>query len=257
MSHLPEHLAQFDPRYLDHRSDDLARFAAFGREHADRLPVAVEIGCNRGAFLEGVARTHGPSPVLGLEWREKYCRLAIERLHAREIGNAIVLHGDARLVLPTVFPPESLDAVYVTFPDPWWKKRHADRRVLDPVFMRIIARRLRPRGRLYLKSDVFEYLHRVRQFAQVSRAFRPLPPERWPDETTWTLTTRERKCMRAAIPFGRGYYERLDDFDTSLPVAPERAEDFAVDESLSPEDVIRGPAPIDRPGRNGRGRRSR
>lgn len=243
----PELLGLYDATFLSHRAADIERFRTWWDARGDRPPPsAIEIGCNRGRFLAGVARTHAPEPVLGIEWRAKFARWAVEWLDKRELVNGEVLHGDAKLILPTIIPVRSLDAVYVTFPDPWWKQRHASRRLLDPLFMRVIARRLKPGGRLYLKSDVFEYLYRVRAFAEASGALRPLPSDLWPDESTWTLTTRERKCRQAAIPFGRGYYQRSPDFDDALPDTPERAEAFAIDESVAPAALIRGKPPADK-----------
>ena len=84
--------------------------------------------------------------------------------------------------------------------------------------------------------------------AAASRAWRPLRANDWPDEAAWALSTRERKCMDAAVPFGRGYYERDPSFDGALPEAPERTEAFVYDGDVDPESVIRGPAPIDRDG---------
>lgn len=242
-----ELLGLYDETFLSHRAADIERFIAWRDARGDRpMPTAIEIGCNRGRFLAGVARTHSPDPVLGIEWRAKFARWAVEWMGKRGHDNAEVLHGDAKLILPTIIPVRSLDAVYVTFPDPWWKQRHASRRLLEPLFMRVIARRLKPGGRLYLKSDVFDYLYRVRAFAEVSGALRPLPSDLWPDESTWALTTRERKCRQAAVPFGRGYYQRAPDFDDTLPTEPERAEDFAIDENAPAESLIRGKPPADK-----------
>lgn len=245
-----ELLSLFDPRYLAHQTRSLDEIEAERVRRADEPTIrAIEIGCERGDFLVGVAQTWAPSPVLGLEWRQAYARSANERMTTLGMPQATVLAMDAKLAIPLLIPPATLDAVFVTFPDPWWKKRHADRRVLEPIFMRVLARRLRPGGRLYLKSDVFDYLYRVRAFAQVCDAFRPLQPERWPDESTWTLTTRERKCMRSAIPFGRGYYEVREDFDRTMPAEPEDGARFAVEEEVDATRIIKGAPPIDRDAR--------
>jgi tRNA (guanine-N7-)-methyltransferase len=236
----------YDPRYVDHRADEIAAFEAL-RERllVEGMPSVLEIGSNRGDFLSGQAVRVSPQPVLGIEWRAKQCALAVERLAERGIDNAHVLHGDAKLAVPSIFDAESLDAIFVLFPDPWWKSRHAHRRLLDPMFLRVLARRLRPKGALYVKSDVFEYLYQVRAAAQVSEALRPLPADRWPDERTWSLSTRERKCMQGAIPFGRGYYTRLPKFEPSLPLTPESPDAFAVPDTVDPTSVIKGAPPVD------------
>lgn len=222
----------------------------------EQPPVrAIEIGAHRGAFLVGMAASHPEGLVLGLEKRPKYVRLAQERLEKLAVERAHMVLADAKLAVVLGIPLDSLDAVYVTFPDPWWKEKHAERRVLDPIFLRVLARRLRKGGRLYVKSDVFPYLHWVRECARLSEAFRPLPPERWPDERTWTLTTRERKCMRSAIPFGRTYFERRADFASEVPDVPETTSAWPIPDLPDAEGVIRGAPPLDREERRARAKR--
>lgn len=236
-----ELLSMFDARYLEHRAFERDRLAPL-REQLAALgaPAAIEIGCNTGAFLIGLARRYAPRPVIGIEWNGKHMPAAQRRIEKSGVSNALLLHGDARHLVPLLIEPASLDAVCVLFPDPWWKKRHESRRVLDPVFLRVLARRLTADGALYLKSDVFDYLYRVRQFALGSGAFEPLAAEHWPDESQWTLSTRERKCMSTAIPFGRGYYRPSPSFDRTLPVAPESNDLWPIDEDLDPISLIRG-----------------
>lgn len=236
----------YDDVFLSHRTRELEAIVAL-RESLEKRPARhIELGANRGAFLEGLAHTYPDQRVLGIEWRPKYVKFGNERLEKRGIDNASLVHADAKMAIPVAIPLASVEAFYVLFPDPWWKPRHASRRLLDPLFMRILARRLVPGGRIYLKSDVFDYLYRVRAAAEVSKAMRPLPADLWPDETTWTRSTRERKSMHTAIPFGRGYYERLADFPSEFPSAPERAEDFEMPDEIDPVSIIKGPSPADR-----------
>ncbi len=243
---MPEILSCYVPRFVEYRSEEIARLVSLRAEFDEAgFPAHVELGASRGAFLEGIARAAAPDATLGLEWRRKFARWGTERLAKRGLDNARLLHADAKLAVPILFAPETVRAFYILFPDPWWKKRHVARRLLDPLFLRILARRLVPGGRIYLKSDVFDYLYRVRSCVTASAAVEPLPPECWPDETAWTLSTRERKCMRSAIPFGRGYYRRREDFESSLPVEPERAEDFPVAD-VDGVAEIKGPPPADR-----------
>lgn len=236
-----ELLSMFDARFLEHRAFERDRLVPLREQLASMgPPAAIEIGCNTGAFLIGLARRHAPRPVIGIEWNGKHMPAAQQRIARAGVQNALLLHGDARHLVPLLIDPASLDAVCVLFPDPWWKKRHESRRVLDPVFLRVLARRLKPDGALFLKSDVFDYLYRVRQFALSCGAFEPLPAENWPDESQWTLSTRERKCMSTAIPFGRGYYRPAASFDRTLPTAPESNDSWPIDEDLDPIRLIRG-----------------
>ena len=239
----------YDDVFLEHRQRELASIVEMrDRFVTEGTPAHIELGANRGTFLEGIAQTYPDQVVLGMEWRPKYVRFGSERIARRGIDNAHLVHADAKLAVPVAIPLASVDAFYVLFPDPWWKPRHESRRLLDPVFLRILARRLKPGGRLYLKSDVFDYLYRVRAAAEVSGAFKPLQPDHWPSEATWTTSTRERKCMRTAIPFGRGYYQLTPDFPIELPTEPELAESFEMPEAIDAVSIIKGPAPADRDG---------
>lgn len=244
-----EAITLFGRASIEHRGREIKEILQIAEAWKERPPCAIEIGSHRGAFLVGVARNFAPEPVVGMEIRGKYHRLAGETMEKHGIENAILFKGDGKLATIIAIQPETLDAVHVNFPDPWWKKRHAARRVLDVAFLRVLARRLKPRGRLYLKSDVFEYLHAVRKFAEASEAFRPLAPERWPDERTWTWTEREAKCMRGAVPFGRGYYERRRDFDATLPSEPEILPELDWDEMIVGREEIKGRPPVDKAAR--------
>lgn len=259
MSIQNELLSLYDKRYLEHYAELIADLHAI-RESWTETPRFVEIGSHRAAFLVGQARIHSPKSVLGIEWRGKYHRLALERIQSDQKDdetNVFLINADAKLAIPILFPLHSVEAFFVTFPDPWWKVRHAQRRLLTPIFMRILARRLVHRGRLYLKSDVFEYLHRVRAFAEISEAFRPLPADHWPDETPWTLTTRERKCRNEAIPYGNGYYLKRDDFNSTLPQEPENSSDYAIEIPSDPESIVRGVPLSDKKARDRRNLASR
>ena len=241
---LPELQSLFHPTWLEHRREDLLAILDDAASGDWRPPVAIELGSHRAAFLEGVAARFPDDQVLGIEIRPKYHRLASERVEARHLDNVRLLCADAKLAVPLLIPLASLEEIHVNFPDPWWKTRHAQRRLLDATYLRVLARRLRPGGRIYLKSDVFDYLHAVRLFAEQTNALRPLPPELWPDERSWTWTTRERKCMRGAIPFGRGYYQRRRDFDGALPASPDPiASDWT--DRMESFGVIRGKPPVD------------
>lgn len=241
-----EALSLFSRQWLEHRGPEIEEHLQLRESLRKAPPTHLEIGSHRAAFLVGLGRKYPDEVILGMEIRKKYHRLAGEYLEKHKVENVVRFRGDAKLATIIALEPESLDAVYVNFPDPWWKPRHAHRRLLDVPFLRVLARRLKPRGRLYLKSDVFEYLHAVRRFAEQSEAFRPLAPERWPDEREWTLSEREAKCMRAAIPFGRGYYERLRDFDTSRPTEPEEWVESEWDDMITAVEEIRGRPTIDR-----------
>jgi tRNA (guanine-N7-)-methyltransferase len=127
--------------------------AIFGREG----PVEVEAGSGKGLFLRTEPLARLDVNFLGIELAVKYARFAAASLAKHEIANARVVQGDALRVFAEVLPDESLAAVHVYFPDPWWKKRHKRRRLMRESFLKDVQRTLLPGGRLHFWTDVEEY----------------------------------------------------------------------------------------------------
>ncbi len=118
-------------------------------------PLELEIGFGRGAFLLGRAVAAPGSRVLGVEIKSKWAYLVEQRRIRLGLGNARAFGADIREVLPRLRPDASLARVFVHFPDPWWKKRHAKRRVLEDTLLTECARLLAPgTGELFVQTDV-------------------------------------------------------------------------------------------------------
>ncbi len=124
----------------------------FGRD----APLEVEAGSGKGLFLQSAAAIAPGHNFLGIEIAGKYARFAAARLAKQELSNAIVVHGDVQRLFAEVVPECSLAAVHVYFPDPWWKKRHHKRRIMNELFLRHVARALAPGGKLHFWTDVRE-----------------------------------------------------------------------------------------------------
>jgi tRNA (guanine-N7-)-methyltransferase len=114
------------------------------------------VGSGKGLFLQSAAVALPEHNFLGIEIATKYARFAAVRLAKRSLPNAVVVHGDAQRLFGELLPDDSLAAVHVYFPDPWWKKRHHKRRVMNERFVRHVARTLIRSGRLHFWTDVRE-----------------------------------------------------------------------------------------------------
>jgi tRNA (guanine-N7-)-methyltransferase len=125
----------------------------FGR----KSPLEVEIGTGKGLFILQAAESTPDHDFFGIEVSAKYARFAAAKLAKRELANGRVAHCDGLRVFRELLPDESVRAVHVYFPDPWWKKRHHKRRVMNPTFVRDIERVLEASGRLHFWTDVKDY----------------------------------------------------------------------------------------------------
>src|SRR5207248_1911533 len=117
------------------------------------------------------------------------------RVAKRGLRNLRVLCGDARAFLRDQVAVESLQAVHVYFPDPWWKTRHHKRRVFTEEFARECERVLRPGGRLYVVTDVQDYFAVITELVTRETRLTLLPPPdvKEPQHDLDYLTNFERK----------------------------------------------------------------
>ena len=144
-------------RIRQHVNPKLAFFEQFRGERPplDHRRVEVEIGCADAQFLFERAAVDPSRLYVGLEIREELVTLVNKRARALAAPvHAVFCH--AQLHTKELFPPASVDRVYVNFPDPWFKRRHHDRRMVDPVLADQIAHILRPGGELFVQTDVWE-----------------------------------------------------------------------------------------------------
>lgn len=132
----------------------------------------LEIGPGRGDFLFALAEACPERQIAAVELDQKrYDKLA-RWVKVRGFANVLLINGDARVVVPECVPQASLSAVYVLFPDPWPKRRHAFHRLLTQSFLRRLAACLKPGGVLTVRTDVQAYAEWVRDNAVGIPAFR-------------------------------------------------------------------------------------
>ena len=125
----------------------------FNRE----APLEVELGSGKGLFMSAACAAFPEVNFLGLEVAHKYAQHSASRLARANARNGVMVSGDGLRVFREFLPATAVSAVHVYFPDPWWKKRHKKRRVVNPAFLQDVMRVLVPGGKLHLWTDVEEY----------------------------------------------------------------------------------------------------
>ncbi|MEJ7600005.1 MAG: hypothetical protein WKG01_19010 [Kofleriaceae bacterium] len=144
-------------RIRQHVNPHQLHFARFRGERPplDARLVELEIGCAEAQFLFERAAVDPSRLYVGLDIREDLTRLVNKR--ARETGAPVhAVFCQAQLHTSEIFPQGSVERVYVNFPDPWFKRKHHDRRMVDSTLADGIAHALRPGGELFVQSDVWD-----------------------------------------------------------------------------------------------------
>ncbi|MBI2340662.1 MAG: tRNA (guanosine(46)-N7)-methyltransferase TrmB [Deltaproteobacteria bacterium] len=117
----------------------------------------LEIGPGRGDLLLAMAEAQPDKKFVAVEiGKKRYFRL-IPRIEKRGIKNIFLIRGDARVIIPRYFGEETFEKIFVLFPDPWPKDRHAFRRLLTVEFFWLLGHHLKPEGELILATDVEWY----------------------------------------------------------------------------------------------------
>ncbi|MDZ7619548.1 MAG: tRNA (guanosine(46)-N7)-methyltransferase TrmB [Patescibacteria group bacterium] len=177
--------------------DELPKTVTSDTLFGQRRPLQIEVGSGRGLFLRTAAATEPQHGFLGCEVVHKYAQLTALGLASRNLDNAKVLGGDALRLFAEFLPDQSVAAVHVYFPDPWWKRRHRKRRVMRESFLRDVERVLEPGGCLHFWTDVEEYFRvSLKAIAAHSRLEGPIPVEQQPAEHDLDYRTHFERRMR-------------------------------------------------------------
>jgi tRNA (guanine-N7-)-methyltransferase len=163
-------------------------------------PLEVDLGCGEGAFLTGMAARHPDRNFLGVE--RLYGRVShVCRISAHQgLSNVRVLRVENSYLVEHMLPPESVSVASVLFPDPWPKRYHHPRRLIQAPFLRHLHRTLAPGGELHVKTDDQPY------FLWMEKAFAEVPElERidWPDADSQPVTNFERRFLNQGLPIYR------------------------------------------------------
>ena len=177
-------------------------------------PIHLDIGCARGRCLLGLAEQQPSWNHLGVEIRHPLVQSADRDAQASEHRNVRVLFCNANISLEgwmDDLPKDRLQRVSIQFPDPWFKRRHRKRRVLQPPLLLAIAAAMEPGRELFLQSDVPEVIEPMVALTELSGCFeRPAEDARpWRLENPLPVPTeRERYVMEQTLPVYRVLYRR-------------------------------------------------
>jgi tRNA (guanine-N7-)-methyltransferase len=175
--------------------------------------VEVEIGPGRGWFLVERAEVEPRAALVGLEIRRKWAAVVDRRLSARGLSaRARVFAEDARAALARMGPASAVSRVFVNFPDPWWKKRHQKRAVVQSPFLDDISRLLAPDGELFVQTDVEDRAAAYEGLVGIDPRFAPAGDAhgsaRLAENPYGARSPRERRALADGLPVHRMRWRR-------------------------------------------------
>ncbi len=130
---------------------------AFGRT----APTILEIGCGMGETTAAIAQACPGNDYLGIEVHSPGVGSLLKTIEEKQLTNVRIIQHDAVDVVEQMIPAESLAGIHIFFPDPWPKKRHHKRRLIQSSFVQLLASRLAPGGYIHLATDWQEYAEQM------------------------------------------------------------------------------------------------
>jgi tRNA (guanine-N7-)-methyltransferase len=138
----------------------------------------MEIGFGMGDALVEMAKNNPDVNFIGIDVHQPGIGSCLRGIHAAGLQNVRIICGDAVEVLKNHIADHTLDAVHIFFPDPWPKKRHHKRRLIQPSFIELLAHKLKKRGILHLATDWKPYAEHMRTVISAHPGFEGLSPSK-------------------------------------------------------------------------------
>jgi tRNA (guanine-N7-)-methyltransferase len=149
-----------------------------GELFGNDAPIELEIGCGSGDFLCSLAAMEPATSFVGLDISLKSLHVAVEKARALALDNIKFIKAPVQLVYPLILP-DSLQAVYLHFPDPCLRPKFRPRRIFTPDFLDEMHRVLSPQGRLSVMTDVPELFTSMLATVEADPRFEKTHPERY------------------------------------------------------------------------------
>jgi tRNA (guanine-N7-)-methyltransferase len=192
--------AELLPKYgIPYRPTLLNWEQAFGRT----APRVLEIGFGMGAATAQIAATLPQQDYLGVEVHTPGVGALLRLVEERQLGNVRIIQHDAVEVLQHMIAEGSLDGIHIFFPDPWPKKRHHKRRLIQPELVKLLVSRLKPGGYLHLATDWQEYAEWMQEVLNAEPALKNAA-EGYADKPDYRPET---KFERRGLNLGHGVWD--------------------------------------------------
>lgn len=164
------------------------------------LRLEVDLGCAKGVFVVGLAAAETGTAFIGIEAQAHRVRSTAKKIQRMGLENAFVVQGECFTAVKDWFEPASVDVFHVSFPDPWPKRRHHVRRLVNPAFLEVVFRALRPGGSLRLQTDDEPYFRAMEKAVEVFSGYQPIV---WDDGREYPQTEFQARFEAEGLPIYR------------------------------------------------------
>lgn len=178
---------------------DLA--TAFGRN----APVILEIGFGMGRTTAEIAEAHPQNDYLGVEVHTPGVGSLLKEIQTRQLSNVRIIQHDAVEVITRMLADNALAGIHIYFPDPWPKKRHHKRRLIQPDFVSLLVQKLSPGGYLHCATDWEEYAQQMLEVLSAEPQLRNTT-EGFSSRPEWRPIT---KFEQRGLKLGHGVWDLL------------------------------------------------
>jgi len=155
--------------------------------------LGLEIGCGTGEFLNAIAHAHPEQFYVGIDISRRAVYHAVNQASSQKLENILFIKADAKLVYP-LLAPQSLELVYLNFPDPNYGNRNLKHRIFNPFFLDSIHPALAPVGKIVVVTDQYPFLMDMLEIAESDSRFAKLHPERYLQSFSPVKKTRFQKA---------------------------------------------------------------
>ena len=170
-------------------------------------PIEVDLGCGRGHYAQERACNAPEINIVALDYKRKWIQHLKNQAKIQDIQNLVAIRCDVSEDLPILFAPKSIQGFTIFHPDPWWKKRHRKRRLVNKHFVKLLSNLLVPQGWIYLQTDVDDLAAEIQACFESQKSFRALDPvKHQTQQLKNTRSHREEKCNQLGVPVRRLAY---------------------------------------------------
>jgi len=168
--------------------------------------VTLEIGFGNGVSLASMAKSAPEKNFIGIEVHKPGVGHLLHLVNEYRLNNVRVIDSDAVEVFKNRIPEESLDCVQLFFPDPWHKKKHNKRRIVQPDFVSLVASRLKLGGVFHLATDWGPYAEHMAEVLEASSDFDSISSSPFSEKPDGRPTT---KFEKRGLKLGHGVWDLL------------------------------------------------